>query len=158
MEKITSQETLFQHLEALRAKYMSQGMAKSLRKTHALVAQLRSFTQIINIFVQSNDIAAFVWGPLALIFEVRSTALNPIATADSRDSKLAYRHNESLEIISDVLERIEQALPRFHEYLKEFGSRSVTARFQDALVVYYSELIGHYQDSIKFLRARPLSM
>ncbi|KAJ5152920.1 uncharacterized protein N7482_009398 [Penicillium canariense] len=138
MENVTSQEKLFQHLDGLKSKYSARGTAQSLLKTNVLVAQLRSFTQIITIFVQSNDIASLVWGPLALIFE------------------LAYRHQETVDMISDVLERVEQALPRFQEYLREFGSRSITTRFQEALVVYYAELIAHYQDSIKFLRAHPL--
>lgn len=59
--------------------------------------------------------------------------------------------------MSDVLEQIEQALPRFQDYLKEFCSRHMTSRFQDALVVFYAELIAHYQDSIHFLRSHPLS-
>jgi uncharacterized membrane protein len=70
VDKVTSQEELFLHLEGLRVTYSAQVIAKSLTKTHALIAQLRLFTQIINIFVQTSDIAALVWGPLALILEV----------------------------------------------------------------------------------------
>jgi hypothetical protein len=66
------------------------------------------------------------------------------------------KHQNSLELIADVFERIERTLPRFQEYLEEFGSRDATVRFKEALVVYYAELLGHYQDSIKFLSKSPI--
>lgn len=67
---IGSQEALLQHIRSLETKYSNQTMARSLRKIQPLMAQLRSFTQIIGVFVQSNEISSLVWGPLALIFEV----------------------------------------------------------------------------------------
>ena len=68
------------------------------------------------------------------------------------------RHQDNLELIGDIFERFERALPRFQEYLKEFASRDLSGRLREALVVYYAELIAHYQDSIKFLRVHPLSV
>lgn len=52
---------------------------------------------------------------------------------------------------------MERSLPRFQEYLKEFGSRDLSARLQDVLICYYAELIAQYQDAIEFLRAHPIS-
>lgn len=69
---VTSQEELLQHVDTLKVKYSNQMIIRSVRKTQPLIAQLRSFTQIINIFVQNNEISSLIWGPLALIFEVVS--------------------------------------------------------------------------------------
>ena len=70
--RVTSQEELIDKVRELHRKYSGRTGLVPLRKADALIAQLRSFTQIINIFVQANDFGSLVWGPLALILEVSS--------------------------------------------------------------------------------------
>jgi hypothetical protein len=71
MESVNSQQDLLNRMRALETKYSSKRVVRGLKRTHTLIAQLYSFTKIINIVVQSDpNIAALVWGPLALILEV----------------------------------------------------------------------------------------
>lgn len=65
--------------------------------------------------------------------------------------------SEILELIGGTLEQFESVLPRFQEYLKEFGSRELSGRLQETLITYYAGLIALYQDSIKFLRVKSAS-
>lgn len=73
ISNITSPEDLLVHYHALTIKYSGTKTAKSLKKTQTFVAQLRAFSTVINTTVQAKpDIAGIVWGPLALILEVRA--------------------------------------------------------------------------------------
>ena len=73
IEAFTSSEDASKQISALEAQYTAHRVVKVLRKAHPFIAQLRSFSFIINTFVQSDPkIAALVWGPLALILEVIS--------------------------------------------------------------------------------------
>jgi hypothetical protein len=70
IEEISSQEHLLIRLRHLETSYAAKSISKYLQKSYPFVAQLRSFTKVINIFVQGEEIACLVWGPIALIFEV----------------------------------------------------------------------------------------
>lgn len=71
IENVTSQQTLLAHIHRLESKYNERRVSISLRRTQTFVAQLNSFSSIIQTLVQGNTkIAALVWGPLALILEV----------------------------------------------------------------------------------------
>ena len=71
LSKVTCQDDLLAFIRKLHATYSGRVGLGSLSKVYALIAQLRSFTQVINIFAQASDFASIVWGPLALILEVR---------------------------------------------------------------------------------------
>lgn len=166
MTSIRSHQDLIDKTQDLLSLYTSDKIARLLRKTQTCVAQLKSFTAVINIFTQIKpDVAGLLWGPLALILEVldHDTAsllyhvsiTQKISCADT--VKLAVRHSVSLELITDNIERMERALPRFQHYIQEFGTSDVSGRLTGALIDYFAELIGHYQDTITFLRVHPLS-
>lgn len=70
IENVTSRETLLNRLRTLEIAYSRRFSARLLSKIHPFVAQLHSFTRIINIFTQGEEIASLIWGPLALVLEV----------------------------------------------------------------------------------------
>ena len=70
---ITSQEALLADLRVLRNNYtgVPEDTPSMWRRLDRFVAQMRDFTHIINIYVQSNPgIASLVWGSVALVLEV----------------------------------------------------------------------------------------
>jgi hypothetical protein len=71
VEQVGSQQSLLAYTRKLEKQYSSYRVSQYLTKMQTFVAQLVSFSAIINIFVQSDPhISALVWGPLALILEV----------------------------------------------------------------------------------------
>ena|SRR2546421_7007179 len=69
--EVTSLEELVERASKLKAKYRKHRIVALLRKIHPFLAQLRSFSRIINTLVQSHpEVAALVWGSVSLILEV----------------------------------------------------------------------------------------
>jgi hypothetical protein len=73
--EVTSLEELIEKAGKLKTRYRKHRLVVLLGKINPFLAQLRSFSQIINTLVQSHpEIAALVWGSVSLILE----ASNPI--------------------------------------------------------------------------------
>lgn len=70
IEKVTTQDELIARLRSPQSAYLQRRSQRVLQKIHPVLAQLGSFTHIINIFVQGQEIASLVWGPIALVLEV----------------------------------------------------------------------------------------
>jgi hypothetical protein len=68
--EVTSLEELIGKASKLNAKYRKSKLALFLERINPFLAQLRSFSRIINTLIQSHpEIAALVWGSVSLILE-----------------------------------------------------------------------------------------
>lgn len=72
-------------------------------------------------------------------------------------TKLAARHETTLERISCSFETFGRCLPRFYSYIRDYAVWSISDRLKTALVQYYAEVIGHCEDSVRFLQTSPIS-
>jgi hypothetical protein len=72
-------------------------------------------------------------------------------------TKLAARHETTLERISCSFETFGRCLPRFYSYIRDYAVSNISDRLKTALVQYYAEVIGHCEDSVQFLQTGPLS-
>src|SRR5436309_3263348 len=72
-------------------------------------------------------------------------------------TKLAARHETTLERISCSFETFGRCLPRFHSYIRDYAVCDISDRLKNALVQYYAEVIGHCEDSVQFLQTGPIS-
>ena len=72
---VRSLEELTERARGLKANYRKHGLVVLLGKIYPILAQLQSFSPIINTLVQSHpEIAALVWGSLYLIVEASPSA------------------------------------------------------------------------------------
>jgi hypothetical protein len=68
--EVTSLERLIEKASKLKTRYRKHRLVVLLGKINPFLAQLRSFSRIINTLVQSHpEIAALVWGSVSLILE-----------------------------------------------------------------------------------------
>src|ERR1700733_5606158 len=72
-------------------------------------------------------------------------------------TKLAARHETTLERISCSFETFGRCLPRFYSYIRDYAVWNISERLKTALVQYYAEVIGHCEDSMRFLQTSPIS-
>lgn len=76
IENVGSLEELMERLERISQQYRDQrrsNFPNLLARADPFITQIRSFSAIINTFIQSNpDISALVWGSLALVLEASS--------------------------------------------------------------------------------------
>jgi hypothetical protein len=72
-------------------------------------------------------------------------------------TKLAARHEAALERISCSFETFERSLPRFSSYIRNYAMWNISDQLKKALVQYYAEVIGHCEDSVRFLQTGPIS-
>ena len=72
-------------------------------------------------------------------------------------TKLAARHETTLERIRCSFETFGRCLPRFYSYIKDYAAWNISDRLKTALVQYYAEVIGHCEDSVLFLQTGPIS-
>ena len=137
LETVGDQERLLDLVHDLKKRYESKIVVTSLRRIQVFVVQLKSFSRVINIFVQSDPkVAALVWGPVALIIEVDLWLFSD-AISSNTHVQLALKHQSTLGRITDILESLERCLPRYQDYLETFGTREPSKRLKDALVKYY---------------------
>ena len=88
--EVTSVEELMERASKLKAKYRKHRIVALLRKISPFLAQLRSFSRIINTLVQSHpEIAALVWGSVSLILEA-SPSESAFFRRSRADVNLAY--------------------------------------------------------------------
>jgi hypothetical protein len=72
--EVTSLEGLIEKASTLKTKYREHRIVVLLGKINPFLAQLRSFSRIINTLVQSHpEIAALAWGFVSLILEASLT-------------------------------------------------------------------------------------
>lgn len=81
-----------------------------------------------------------------------------VRLSDTNFVQLAVRHTKMLNLMIDAFESFNKCLPRFHLYLQAYGSRPLTESLKTGLIQYYTELIGHCQDSIQFLSSAGISV
>lgn len=68
--EVTSLEGLIEKASKLKTKYQKRRLVVLLRKIKPFLAQLGSFSRILNTLVQSHpEIAALVWGSVSLVIE-----------------------------------------------------------------------------------------
>jgi hypothetical protein len=68
--EVTNLEELMGKASELKTQYRKRRLVVLLGKINPFLAQLRSFSRIINTLVQSHpEIAALVWGSVSLILE-----------------------------------------------------------------------------------------
>jgi hypothetical protein len=72
-------------------------------------------------------------------------------------AKLAARHETTLERISCSFETFGRCLPRFYSYIRDYAVWNISGQLKTALVQYYAEVIGHCEDSVRFLQTGPIS-
>jgi hypothetical protein len=72
--EVTSLEELIEKARKLNVKYRQHRLALLLGRINPFLAQLRSFSRVINTLIQSHpEIAALVWGSVSLILEASHT-------------------------------------------------------------------------------------
>jgi hypothetical protein len=68
--EVTSLGRLVEKASKLKTKYQKHRLVVLLRKIEPFLAQLGSFTRILNTLVQSHpEIAALVWGSVSIVIE-----------------------------------------------------------------------------------------
>jgi hypothetical protein len=71
IKSVTDLDTLMRLTQTLRERYSKRKISAYLKRLNPFLAQIRSFSRIINTLVQSHpEVAAIVWGSLAFVLEV----------------------------------------------------------------------------------------
>lgn len=71
IESVTDFETLVGLTQILQKRYSKRKISSCLKRINPFLAQIRSFSRIVNTLVQSHpEVAALVWGSLAFVLEV----------------------------------------------------------------------------------------
>lgn len=101
----------------------------NLRRIESFLEAITQFSKVIEIFVNTSDILAFVWGPMKLILQVASS------------------WTYSFDRLLDAYEELGEALPMLHQYQDLFKSQP---ELEKVLVMLYRDILDFHRGALRF--------
>lgn len=140
--------------------YQKKSLPKWIDKSVPFLQHLRTFTSVIDTFIQLNpQIAALIWGSWKLILEVCAEFwIQRIRNEPDTIFQWPKITVRSSDVLSEILEMFEQLcydLPRYQRYARLFCN---SRRIEDAIIRIYKEIICFCSQLISHLTRSPLSM
>ncbi|KEY74072.1 hypothetical protein S7711_02661 [Stachybotrys chartarum IBT 7711] len=125
-----SLDSVYATTDALQAEQGKEGRLRHLSKAQPYLERLRSYTSVIDTFVQVQpDILALIWGPIKLLLQWASTL------------------SQSLDAIIDMTAEIGELLPEFKEMAIMFHQNQP---LKHVLVLFFQDILDIYLIALKF--------
>ncbi|KFA48785.1 hypothetical protein S40293_01495 [Stachybotrys chartarum IBT 40293] len=125
-----SLDSVYATTDALQAEQGKEGRLRHLSKAQPYLERLRSYTSVIDTFVQVQpDILALIWGPIKLLLQWASTL------------------SQSLDAIVDMTAEIGELLPEFKEMAIMFHQNQP---LKHVLVLFFQDILDIYLIALKF--------
>lgn len=107
----------------------TQRELRNLTRIRGFLDAMDQFGKVIEVFTNSSNMVAFVWGPLKFLLQMSSTWAN------------------SLDRILDAYEQIGEALPLLQQYESMFKQYP---EMQKVLVLIYKDILEFHMPAIRF--------
>lgn len=132
ISKTKSIEDVYDATDALQKEQGKKGRLHHLAKIQPYLECLRSYTSVIEIFIQSKqDVLALIWGPIKLLLHWTNEM------------------KQSFDAVLDTLADIALLLPDFQEARKLFSHNE---HIKDVLVLFFRDILDFYLIVLKFFR------
>ncbi|KAL8376884.1 hypothetical protein RB595_007830 [Gaeumannomyces hyphopodioides] len=129
--KMTTSEDLKRSILDLQyTQSQKRGGMVNMRKIEGFIGAMEQFGKVVEVFANTSEIVAFVWGPMKFILQ----------TAGS--------WAESLNAILDAYKSIAENLPIFQEYENTFAQNSA---MQSVLERMWSVILQFHKEALKVL-------
>lgn len=126
----TSVEQVYDLTDKLQEEQSRTGQLRHLSKIEPFLAGLRSYAQIIEVFMQAKpDVLALVWGPIKLILQWAAVL------------------KQSMDAIIETTAEIGAMLPEFRKATQLFGQNNI---IQEVLILFFRDMLEFYVISLKF--------
>jgi hypothetical protein len=130
--KISKAEDVYEATAKLQETGLGKGRLRNLGKIGRFLERLSSYAAVIEVFVQVKpEVLALIWGPIKLLLFWSSQL------------------SRALDKITDIMEKVGQALPQFTTLVQTFES-SETIRA--ALALFFEDILEVYRITIAFFR------
>lgn len=116
-------------LEDIQKRQDTQRELRNLTRIRGFLDAMDQFGKVIEVFTNSSNMVAFVWGPLKFLLQMSSTWAN------------------SLDRILDAYEQIGEALPLLKQYESLFIQHP---EMQKVLVLIYKDILEFHTPAIRF--------
>jgi hypothetical protein len=102
--KFTTLKDLRQEILRIQAKQALKSECMNLTRVEAFVEGFRQFGEVVEVFLNTSEFVALVWGPMKFILQVRLTAgLNAGRAAKTKLPPLGVEHGEIADITPTFL-------------------------------------------------------
>lgn len=134
--KMTTSEDLKKSILDLQHKQsQKRGGMVNMRKVEGFISAMEQFGKVIEVFANTSEILAFVWGPMKFILQTAGGWV------------------ESLNAILDAYKSIAENLPIFQEYEETFAQNSA---MQSVLESMWSVILQFHKEALKVLSKNTL--
>ena len=134
ISKMKSIDDVYDATDVLQKEQAGKGLLRHLAKIQPYLEGLRSYTGVIEVFIQSKqDLLSLIWGPIKLL--------------------LHWTNNmkQSFDAIVDAFADIGLLLPEFQEVRKLFNHNE---HIKDVLVLFFRDILDFYLIILKFFRKK----
>ncbi|EXJ70482.1 uncharacterized protein A1O5_06551 [Cladophialophora psammophila CBS 110553] len=128
--KITTLRDVEAALAEIQTRQTAQRELRNLTRIRRFLEAMEQFGNVVEVFTNTNDIVAFIWGPLKFLLQVSSTWAN------------------SLDKILEAYEQIGEALPLLKQYESLFTK---CPKMQKVLVMMYTDILDFHLPAVSFL-------
>lgn len=126
----TTIDQVYDLTDKLQEEQAKNGHLRHLSKIEPFLESLRSYTGVIDTFVQAKpDILALIWGPIKLLIQWASTL------------------KKSLDELLKTIGEIGDLLPEFEEFMRLFGHNN---QIKDVLALFFQDILDIYVVALKF--------
>lgn len=92
--KFTTLKDLRQEILRIQAKQALKSECMNLTRVEAFVEGFRQFGEVVEVFLNTSEFVALVWGPMKFILQVRLTTWIECRAAKTKLAPLAVEHGE----------------------------------------------------------------
>ncbi|KAI2464722.1 hypothetical protein F4781DRAFT_411946 [Annulohypoxylon bovei var. microspora] len=104
-----------------------------MRRLDPFLQTMEQYGKVLDVFVNTSEIVAFIWGPMKFILLIANT------------------FSEALHSVLDAYQEIGEQIPLFRGYEELFSSN---AHMKSMLVLIYRDILEFHREAIKYFKQR----
>ncbi|CAI6242163.1 unnamed protein product [Periconia digitata] len=139
-EKAEFGSTTFHELQLSMARIQmqqsSKGKQRGMHRLEGFLEAMKEFDKVIQVFVNSSEILAFVWGPMKFLLQT------------------ACHFSEAFDALITAYQRIGEQLPLLAQHETQFRNKTHQSRMEKVLSLMYKDILDFHWKAMRYFKRR----
>lgn len=139
-EKTEFESTTFGDLEHAMAniqrKHSSQKKQQGMRRLEGFLEGMKEFDKIIQVFVNTSEVLAFVWGPMKFLLQT------------------ACHFSEAFDALMAAYQLIGEHLPLLAQYETQFRNKTHQSQMEKVLSLMFKDILDFHWKAMRYFKQR----
>ncbi|PVH98773.1 hypothetical protein DM02DRAFT_673149 [Periconia macrospinosa] len=114
----------------------SRSKQRGMRRLEGFLEAMKEFDKVIQVFVNTSEILAFVWGPMKFLLQT------------------ACHFSEAWESLMTAYQRIGEQLPLLAQHETQFRNKTHQAHMEKVLSLMYKDILDFHWKAMRYFKQR----